>query len=72
MAAESSRQQDLEERLRRLNEIGVALSGQDDLHTLLDRILFEARRFTGADAGTLVGLKGSSQQWLAGLSVYDH
>ena len=58
MAAESSRQQDLEERLRRLNEIGVALSGQDDLHTLLDRILFEARRFTGADAGTLYLAKG--------------
>ena len=52
MSAEN-RQLDLEERLRRLNEIGVALSGQDDLHNLLDRILLEARRFTNADAGTL-------------------
>ena len=58
MAAESDKQLDLEERLRRLNEIGVALSGQDDLHTLLDRILLEARRFTNADAGTLYLAKG--------------
>ena len=45
--------QDLEDRLRRLNEIGAALSLERDLHTLLDRILLETRRFTGADAGTL-------------------
>ena len=33
---------DLEDRLRRLNEIGAALSLERDLDTLLDRILLEA------------------------------
>ncbi len=49
---------DLEDRLRRLNEIGAALSLERDLDTLLDRILLEARRFTRADAGTLYLLQG--------------
>ncbi|HJP32546.1 MAG TPA: HD domain-containing phosphohydrolase [Candidatus Latescibacteria bacterium] len=52
--------QDLEDRLRRLNEIGAALSLERDLHTLLDRILLEARRFTGADAGALFLVSGNS------------
>lgn len=52
--------QDLEDRLRRLNEIGAALSLERDLHALLDRILLEARRFTGADAGTLYLVSGNS------------
>ena len=43
----------LEECLHRLNEIGAALSAEHDLRALLERILLEARRFTGADAGTL-------------------
>ena len=49
---------DLEDRLRRLNEIGAALSLEHDLDTLLDRILLAARRFTNADAGTLYLLQG--------------
>ncbi|MBI2503189.1 MAG: GAF domain-containing protein [Candidatus Latescibacteria bacterium] len=49
---------DLEDRLRRLNEIGVALSVEHNLTVLLERILLEARRFTRADAGTLFLLKG--------------
>ncbi|MEC9377808.1 MAG: GAF domain-containing protein, partial [Candidatus Latescibacterota bacterium] len=49
---------DLEDRLRRLNEIGAALSLERDLDALLDRILLEARRFTRADAGTLYLLQG--------------
>ncbi|MEW6751542.1 MAG: HD domain-containing phosphohydrolase [Candidatus Latescibacterota bacterium] len=48
---------DLEVCLRRLNEIGVALSVEHDLGALLERILSEARRFTRADAGTLYLLK---------------
>ena len=48
---------DLEDRLRRLNEIGVALSVERDLNVLLERILQEARRFTQADAGTLYLVK---------------
>lgn len=51
--------QDLEDRLRRLNEIGTALSLERDLHALLERILLETRRFTGADAGTLYLVSGS-------------
>ena len=42
----------LEERLRRLTEIGVALSAEHDLYALLELILSEARAFTRADAGT--------------------
>lgn len=49
---------DLEDRLRRLNEIGVALSVEHNLTVLLERILLEARSFTRADAGTLFLLKG--------------
>lgn len=50
---------DLEDRLRRLNEIGVALSSvQRNLNALLERILQEARRFTRAEAGTLYLVKG--------------
>ena len=48
----------LKERLRRLNEIGVALSVEHDLYALLERILAEARAFTLADAGTLYLVKG--------------
>ncbi|MFT5090056.1 MAG: GAF domain-containing protein, partial [Candidatus Latescibacterota bacterium] len=43
----------LQDRLRRLNEIGVALSAERDLHELLRLILLESRLFTRADAGTL-------------------
>ncbi|MEE2659460.1 MAG: HD domain-containing phosphohydrolase [Candidatus Latescibacterota bacterium] len=52
--------QGLEDLLRRLNEIGAALSLERDLHALLDRILLEARRFTYADAGTLYLVQGES------------
>ena len=36
-----------------LVKIGIALTSERDLGTLLERILVEARRFTHADAGTL-------------------
>ncbi len=39
--------------LRRLNEIGAALSAERDLACLLDKILSGARELTRADAGTL-------------------
>jgi HD-GYP domain-containing protein (c-di-GMP phosphodiesterase class II) len=58
MADQSHSAYDLEDRLRRLNEIGVALSVEHNLTVLLERILLEARRFTRADAGTLFLLKG--------------
>jgi HD-GYP domain-containing protein (c-di-GMP phosphodiesterase class II) len=58
MADQSHSAFDLEDRLRRLNEIGVALSVERNLTVLLERILLEARSFTRADAGTLFLLKG--------------
>ncbi|MDQ2664452.1 MAG: GAF domain-containing protein [Gemmatimonadota bacterium] len=39
--------------LAELTAIGVALSTERDLHTLLDLILTQARRLTNADAGSL-------------------
>jgi HD-GYP domain-containing protein (c-di-GMP phosphodiesterase class II) len=41
------------DRLKDLNEIGIALSQQRDLNSLLETILFAAMRITRADAGTL-------------------
>jgi len=40
-------------RLKELNEIGVALSQQHDINSLLELILEASRRVTRADAGTL-------------------
>ncbi len=58
MSTSEERQSALEDRLRRLNEIGIALSSvQNDLGSLLERILQEARRFTRAEAGTLYLVK---------------
>jgi HD-GYP domain-containing protein (c-di-GMP phosphodiesterase class II) len=39
--------------IRRLSDIGIALSSERNLERLLERIVDEARRFTSADAGTL-------------------
>ncbi|MDO8437444.1 MAG: HD domain-containing phosphohydrolase [Nitrosomonadaceae bacterium] len=40
-------------RLQELNEIGIALSRQHDINSLLEMILEAAKRITHADAGTL-------------------
>lgn len=40
-------------RLKELNEIGIALSQQRDLNSLLETILIAAKGITNADAGTL-------------------
>ncbi len=40
-------------RLKQLIQIGIALTSERDLSTLLERIVTEARRFTNAEAGTL-------------------
>lgn len=40
-------------KIRELNQIGMALSAERDLKKLLNMILFQARRLTNADAGTL-------------------
>lgn len=41
------------DRLRRYAEIGMALSGEEDMSKLLEMIVYEAREITNADAGTL-------------------
>ena len=41
------------DRLKELNEIGIALSKQRDINSLLETILEAAQRLTHADAGTL-------------------
>jgi len=43
----------LTQAFRDLVQIGITLTGEQDVATLLDRILTEARRFTRAEAGTL-------------------
>ena len=43
----------LTDAFRELVQIGIALTSERDLSTLLERILTEARRFTHAEAGTL-------------------
>ncbi|MBI5437250.1 MAG: GAF domain-containing protein [Nitrosomonadales bacterium] len=40
-------------RLKELNEIGIALSQQRDINSLLETIMVAAKRITNADAGTL-------------------
>lgn len=39
--------------IRKLNEIGIALSAENDLDKLLGMILHQAKKFTNADGGTL-------------------
>lgn len=54
MVSESNqRERILEDRLKRLNEIGLALSAEKDVGKLLELILKEARAFATADAGTV-------------------
>jgi len=47
-------------RLETLNAIGVALSYERDLPTLLERILEAAREFANADGGTLYRVQGDT------------
>ncbi|MFQ5638208.1 MAG: HD domain-containing phosphohydrolase [bacterium] len=44
---------DLEEQIRKLNAIGIALSSEHQLNKLLELIVKEARNFTNADGGSL-------------------
>lgn len=49
----------VQEQLMRLNKIGIALSNEQNLTTLLDLILEETRKFTNADAGSLYIREGN-------------
>lgn len=51
--------EELAAELRRLAEIGIALTGEHDLNRLLERILAEARAISCAEAGTLYTLDAS-------------
>lgn len=53
-----TREHDILSRLETLNAIGVALSHERDLATLLERILETAREFANADGGTLYRVQG--------------
>lgn len=48
-------------RLKELNEIGIALSQQRDINSLLETILVAAKRITHADAGTLYLIEHEQQ-----------
>lgn len=58
-----SRNVDLLQLLKELIQIGIALTSERDLSILLERILSEARRFTGAEAGTLFLREGDRLQF---------
>ncbi|UCD30524.1 MAG: HD domain-containing protein [Planctomycetota bacterium] len=60
-----SRIENLEEHLIRLNQIGIALSNEQDLNKLLATILQEARSFTNAEGGTLYSVEGKRLQFMA-------
>ena len=44
---------DLQKMVERLNQVGIALSGERNLNRLLEMIVDNARDFTNADGGTL-------------------
>jgi len=59
--SEPQTEQILKRHLKRLTEIGLALSAERDINKLLDTILYEARDLAMADAGTLYLLDEESQ-----------
>ncbi len=54
----------LHSQIRKLSDIGRALSGVDDLNELLEMIVDQARSFTHADAGTLYIKEGDELQFM--------
>ena len=51
--------QNLKEQIKRLNQIGIALTSETHLPTLLELIVSEVRDFTNADAGSLYTTEGN-------------
>ena len=47
----------LQQQIRKLNQIGIALSSETNLERLLELVVQEAREFTAADAGSLYTLE---------------
>lgn len=54
---------DLRLQMKKLHQIGIALSKERNLSRLLEMIVDEARGFTGADGGTLYLLEGDHLQF---------
>jgi HD-GYP domain-containing protein (c-di-GMP phosphodiesterase class II) len=55
------RDADLFRRLTELNQIGIALSREKDIHRLLEAILVAAKQITNADGGTLYRTHGERE-----------
>ena len=60
----AARSKDITARLQQLIQIGIALTSERDLSALLERIVAEARRFTGAEAGTLFLREGEELKFM--------
>lgn len=56
--------QNLQNLVARLNQIGIALSGEHNLNKLLEIIVKEARQFTNADGGSLYIREGDKLNFL--------
>jgi HD-GYP domain-containing protein (c-di-GMP phosphodiesterase class II) len=54
----------LRDQLRAITEVGIALSSERDLHSLLRTILTQARRLARADAGSLYLVEGEGRDKL--------
>lgn len=63
--ADPFRSDGLKELVKELVGIGISLTSETDLDTLLNRILAEARKFTSADAGTLYIREGDTLRFAA-------
>ena len=50
----------LEDRIKQLNKIGIALSKEDDFNKLFEMIMEEAKHITNADGRTLYMKDGKS------------
>jgi HD-GYP domain-containing protein (c-di-GMP phosphodiesterase class II) len=59
------------DQIRRLTEIGVALSGEKNINRLMEMILSEARDFTNADGGTLYTMSDDETELLFAIIQND-
>jgi HD-GYP domain-containing protein (c-di-GMP phosphodiesterase class II) len=59
------------EEIEKLNQIGLALSAEPDIDRLLEMIVDEARRFTGADGGTLYIVDDDEKELLFSIAQTD-
>ena len=60
----------LEEKIHRLNEIGMALSSEKNTDRLFEMILDEAKRITNADGSNPYYVWGQDRMWLVKEEIY--